>query len=638
MIPGIGRAVWVGGSSGETTGRTADWSTYDGTNDTAWQQWIDDTSTALGTGYEATNTERNTAFHNRDKAFMAVTDGSQEYIGQIEIDTLDATSAKWTLTGAYDMERAELVKSGEKMMLTSLQNKGSVVLMAVTSTGITSSGVLTDVLTTGAASSERSFGVLYDAQLPDSIYDNSPNYQTEAATNTIFLMGGRQTRSQTLGNANVSNAVHIPAFRAYCSNNWTRDIAAPPSDANINTIRNDMLTRTTSFNSLDHIAEMQSGGINDTWYVVEPTGTQGVYTDRDQTAWLPSHAFHNLSDVGTTLGSRDGSNGASSDKTFFNHDGSSYAGPMRQIVRPFYMRQTKDYINAWKAVNSNYDWWKVISGDNLWHQFIDWRGLRSGSSQDQLTVGWTITTHQAQQQGGVRDESRTIYNTANTTFSPIESLNDGRSMEGSLDSHTDGIYPDTASQPRTANNDRVTYISDTGRSETELGEDFIQSIQVGNNTWIGMYPDTTGTKGGNLYLTACGTTGEDIYDIFENYALNMINAEDETATETHASNSLAVSVTNGADSTSTAFDPDAASLFNLDGNNFAVVWRKSTTAYISTFSVTPSTSTAPTITRTNDAINLGTVTAKTMSGIRFGPGVAMVTCGNEYRIIKTDAI
>jgi hypothetical protein len=635
-FPGAGRAVWIGGSSGESTGRSGSWSTYDATNDTAWQQWVDDSSTALGTGYEATNTERNTAQHSREKAFMAVTNGSQEYIGQIEIDTLDATNAKWTLTGAYDMERAELVKNSDKMMMTSLQNKGSVVLMAVSGTGITSSGVLTDVLTTGAASSERSFGVLYEAQLPDSIYNDGPNYGTEAATNTVFLMGGRQTRSQSL--QSLGTMEHIPAFRAYQSNNWTRDIAAPPSDSNINTIRDDMLTRTTSFNSLDHIAELQSGATNGTWYVVTPTTSQTVSTDRAQTAWLPSHVFHNLSGTGTTLGSRDGSNGASSDQTFFNHDGSSYAGPMRQIVRPFYMRQTKDYITAWQAVNSNYDWWQVASGGNVHHQFIDWRGLRSGSGQDQLTVGWTITTHQAQQQGGVRNESQTVNNTTNSTFSPIGSMNDGRPHEGSLDSHTDGIYPNAGVQPRTANNDRVTYISDTGRSEAELGEDFIQSIQVGDNTWIGMYPDTTGTKGGNLYLTACGTTGEDIYDIFENYALNMINAEDETATETHASNSLAVSVTNGADSTSTAFDPDAASLFNLDGNDFAVVWRKSTTAYISTFTVTPNTSAAPTITRTNDTISLGTVPAKTMSGLKFGTGVAMVTCGNEYKIIKTDAI
>jgi hypothetical protein len=634
MIPGIGRAVWIAGSSGENTGRSGSWSTYDSTNDTAWQQWVDDSSTALGTGYEATNTERNTASHSREKAFMAVTDGTQEYLGQIEIDTLDATNAKWTLTGAYDMERAELVKTADKMMMTSLENKGSVVLLAISGTGIVSSGVLTDVLTTGAASSERSFGVLYDAQLPDSVYNDSVNnYQTEAATNTIFLMGGRQTYSQTLSNASVNNAVHIPAFRAYQSNNWTRDIAAPPSDASMDTIRNDMLTRTTSFNSLSHIAELQSGSTNGTWYVVIPNSSQGT-TDRHQTAWLPSHVFHNLDGIGTTLGSRDGSNGASSDQTFFNYNGSSYAGPMRQIVRPFYMRQTKDYITAWRAVNSNYNWWKVNSGGNVWHQFIDWRGLRSGSSQDQLTVGWTITTHQAQQQGGVRNESQTFANTTNSTFSPIGSFNDGRSQEGSLDSHTDGIYPYTESQPRTANNDRVTYISDTGRSEAELGEDFIQSIQVGDNTWIGMYPDTTGTKGGNLYLTACGTTGEDIYDIFENYALNMINAEDIASTETHASNSIAVSVTNGADSSSTAFDPDSAVLFKLSGNFFAVLWRKSTTAYISIFSAQTQTSTPVDITRAVDTVNLGTVPAGDLAGTVLGTGVALITCGNYYRFIK----
>ena len=632
-FPGAGRAVWIGGSSGETTGRSTDWSTYDGTNDTAWQQWIDNTSSTLSSSYQVTNTERNSIALNRETAYLAVTNGSQEFIAKVEPDALDATSAQITLGNGYNMDRAELVNLDNKMLMTSTENAGSVVLAEHTPTALNTSGVLTKAYysnTTG----DRGFSMLFEAPLPDNTYDDSPNYNTFASTATYFWVGGRLADSATLNEGSVGqNKTDVPTFRGYATFDWSRDLANPPSDANINTIRNDMLTRTSAVNSIDHITELQSGS-GGAWWTIDPVN-QSAYDHRPQNAYLPTTMFH-----ASTLGTVDGSNGASTDRTFANYNGSSFESSFRQIVRPFNVMNSNNYLAALSAeFGSAYDYMrksKISDPVNITN--VDWRGIRFGASGDQLRVGWTVYNAHVVQQQGVRSESQIAYNNTNNNINVGISLNDRSGTEGSLDSNQDNIYPTTYADPRIANNDRVAYISDTGRSATELGEDFIQAIQATDNTWVGMYPDTTGTKGGNLYLTATSLTNERLYDIYENYALNYINADDVTTSESHSSNSIAVSVTNGTDSTSTAFDPDTACLFKLHNNHFAVVWRKSTTAYISTFSVAGSTSTPPTITRTSDAINLGTVPEGTISGVRFGDGVAMITCGNYYRIIKTDAI
>jgi len=632
-FPGAGRAVWIGGSSGENTGRTTDWSTYDGTNDTAWQQWIDDTSSTLSSSYQVTDTERNSVSLGRETAYLAVTNGTQEFIARVTPDALDATSAQITLGDTYDMERGELVNLGNKILMTSTENAGSVVLAEHTPTGLNTSGVLTDAHynnTTG----DRGFGLLFDAPLPDNLFDDSPNYQTFASTATYFWVGGRLNYNINLNEGSIgSNKSDVPTFRGYATFDWSRDLANPPSDSNINTIRNDMLTRTSAVNSIDHITELQTGSGGAWWSIFPPNAS--AYANRAQNAYLPATLFHP-----TTLGTIDGSNAASSDRTFANFTDPYHESSFRQIVRPFNVMNTNTYLAALVAeFGSAYDYMgKAKISDPINITNVDWRGIRFGASGDQLRVGWTVYNAQVNQQQGVRNESQITYNTTNNNINVGTVFYERSYTEGSLDSNQDGVYPTTYSEPRIANNDRVAYISDTGRTATELGEDLIQAIQATDTTWVGMYPDTTGTKGGNLYLTATSLTGERLYDIYENHALNYINADDITTAESHASNSIAVSVTNGTDSTSTAFDPDAACLFKLHANHFAVVWRKSTTAYISTFSVSQSTSTPPTITRTSDAINLGTVPAGTISGVRFGDGVAMITCGNYYRIIKTDAI
>ena len=631
-FPGAGRAVWIGGSSGETTGRSADWSTYDATNDTAWQQWTDDTSTALGSTYQVTNTERNSVSLNRETSYLAITNGTQEFIGKVTYDALDATSAQIELTGAYDMERAELVNLGNKMMMFSLENKGSMVMLEHTPSGITSSGVLTDVYTSGAPSSERGFSLLADIKIPDTNYDDSPNYELDASKGTVMLTGGRLVAEKSYSAGGIGYVTNVPTFRAHQTQDWSRDLANPPSDSNINTIRNDMLTKDTSVaNSLTHLSEMMSGS-GGGWWAVNPAN-QSAYTDRPQHAYMPTVAYQFSADW--SRNTVVGDNPASTDRTFWNYDGTEYGGDARQVVRPFFVYATDDYkASLVSQFPGTYDYLKMGINGRENPRFLDFRAMRSGSS---LVVGWTTQQYEVSGQQGVRNESQIVYNTTNTMWNVGVEYGNYTDQQGALDDSTDGNYPGGYVDHKVANNDRVAYRSGTGRSEAELGEDLVQALRKDKN-FIGMYGDTTGTKGGNLYLTACSLHSEDLWQIYNKATLNFFNADDVTATETHASNSIAVSVTNGADSTSTAFDPDTACLVDLHGDNFAVVWRKSTTAYISTFKVTYSGTSAPTITRLSDALSLGTVPSGNISGVKLGGGVAMITCGNYYRIIKTDTI
>jgi hypothetical protein len=73
-----------------------------------------------------------------------------------------------------------------------------------------------------------------------------------------------------------------------------------------------------------------------------------------------------------------------------------------------------------------------------------------------------------------------------------------------------------------------------------------------------------------------------------------------------------------------------------------VAWTTSSNVYVSVFEVTAQTSTHPVITMVKDTVNLGSIPAssgtKRVSGMRINKGVGVITCGNYYRIIKTNTI
>ena len=119
----------------------------------------------------------------------------------------------------------------------------------------------------------------------------------------------------------------------------------------------------------------------------------------------------------------------------------------------------------------------------------------------------------------------------------------------------------------------------------------------------------------------------------------MFRFDEVTSDNTHSTNAKIISTTNSSDSTNTSFDPEALCLGDLHGNYFGVAWRQGTTAYVSVFEIQEQTSDMPVLTRVADSINLGTVpNAGRMALSKLGNGVAVLTCGNYYKIIKTDTI
>ena len=180
----------------------------------------------------------------------------------------------------------------------------------------------------------------------------------------------------------------------------------------------------------------------------------------------------------------------------------------------------------------------------------------------------------------------------------------------------------------------------------------MKAIQIGDH-YIGLYGDCASvTDIGNLYLTACsGNPDQNTNNNFNNATLIYADSDSTGSAQafgsaggqtTPASNNIQVSTVNGSDSSSTAYDPANTALFALEEDYFAVAWTNSTNVYASIFKIVPQSSAAPTISRIADTIDLGTIPAssgtKTLSGMRINKGVAVLTCGNYYRIIKTDAI
>ena len=119
----------------------------------------------------------------------------------------------------------------------------------------------------------------------------------------------------------------------------------------------------------------------------------------------------------------------------------------------------------------------------------------------------------------------------------------------------------------------------------------------------------------------------------------MFRFDEVTANNTHSTNAKIVSSTTTSDSSNTGFDAEDVCIGDLHENNFGIAWRHVSSAYISIFTLAEQTSDMPVLTRVADSINLGTVpNAGRMALSKLGNGVAVLTCGNYYRIIKTNAV
>lgn len=615
MIPGVGRAVWQSGASGGGTGRTAAWNTYDGTEDTAWQQMVDDTSTAL-TSYSVTRTEKNIQPGGNEKAYIALTNGTSEYLGVIAVDAIDPTSAHITTYGPYTMERCELNRSGQYLMLSSLENDGSINIFKDGGTTITETGVMTNA-TLGLrdpGAGERTCSLIWSQTMQDDSYN--VDYNTAAPVGHFIMLGGRSTVTNNIfGEPSTRIPSNWPGISVWGTYDIDSVITAPPSDSDLLTSWNEGVDDTGTVGTPDGIFKV-SGWSGGAWYSFQSDGPEGGLNGH-----FPTESFH------PNYPSSPSS--PSSDRVFAGWDGSSsYYTDQSSVIRPFLAKRSQD-LAADLAANPSYNWFRDQTYTQTQQLWVDWRSIRQGSA-DQIAVGWTTYETKAGQLGYEKGSGNPNWDVA-AYIDPSDFI-------GSLDDPNDGVYPNQETKLGIINNDRVMFRSNSGRSTAELGEDFVQAIQIGTNMWVGMYPDTTGTNGGNLWLNATSITTEDLATAKYNIepANVLTSTEDITAEESHSQYSIPVSVVNGSDSTSTAFDPDAATIFALDDPYFAVLWRKSTTAYISIFKITnrAASSLPPLLERVVDAQSLGTVSASDVSGVKMGRGVAMITCGDKYRFIK----
>ena len=537
MIPGIGRAVWHSGATGGGTGRSADWSTYDGTNDTAWQQWIDDTSTALGTTYQPIKHFKNTGIASSGGFFMGIDNDGTQTIGKWVPDAEDATSAHITVGNFHNLgsDQVTMVDNGSQMILTSSIDSGSIVVFdqALTDSGKVS-GYATDLPTT-----------LWDCVLTPttvssggsgSTYDYTGDYWHSKADLMVWIHhDGSNSRTQ------ISHAVWLKGT-------YTAQGSASSGRDGINE-----LITTPSQSPAMQGSNINSYGdtLDDGWNNMAP-----------QIHWMRNH--YEADDPGKPYGA--------GDKLFSG----------RQTERFFI--SNKLWNNSSTATNNQFQM-------TLMEHYM-YNGSAGGGTGGNP---WAETTYRS--------------------------------------------------------NSDVGYYKPTGRSINNVNTDNTASMVLGKSV-IQLYNDESGVAGGNLYVTAMTDTTETASTQLQ-YAYpdaivsshegggvaEMFIFDDVTADDTHSTNALIVSNTPATDSTNTSFDPEAICLGRLHGNYFAVAWRQGTTAYTSIFELQEQTSTQPTIVRVADTINLGTVpNAGRMAISKLGNGVAVLACGNYYRIIKTDAI
>ena len=538
MIPGISRAVWHSGASGGGTGRTADWSTYDGTNDTAWQQWMDQTSTALDSNYQVIKSFKNLANPTIDTVYMAIDNNGTQTVGKWQLDAFDATSAQIELGAFHNLGTNKVVMQtiGKNHILTSAVDDGSIVVFnnSLTDSGKVS-GFFYSALDDFATTDQWDFVAFETLVGSGSPYGPPYDYTTDYyGVKGDFLLwiwpyGQQLGASHAVfqkGNYVDNNNVGVSSGR-----DGVNELISTPSQSP---------AYSSTGRELNQYGDIYWNDGNNQWENIVPQ----VYHMRG----------HYLNDRGSgvDVGFRE------TDRIF--------------LSAKMYEDTGTETENVFKMVLAN-------------HYMYDGQGGFGGSG-----VNYTL--------------------------------------------HSESSYRSDSD---------VRYYKATGRSINNVNNQNMASM-LKSRSLIQLYNDESGTNGGNLYVAAITDTNETASSDLNptshdnGNVAEMFYFDEVTADDTHGTNAKIVSTTNSSDSTNTSFDPEAVCMGDLHGNYFGVAWRQATTAYISIFSITEPSADQPTITREVDTINLGTVPEGRMALTKMGPGVALITCGNYYRIIKTDTI
>ena len=546
-FPGAGRAVLIGGSLGGGTGRTTDWSTYDGTNDTAWQQWVDDTSTALGTTYQPIKGFKNTALASSGSVFFGVDNNGTQSIAKFVPDTIDATAGHFTLGSFHDLgtNKVQMLDNGVNMLLVSATDSGSIVVF---NTELDDSGKVSGLQT--------------------DLVDN--NWDAVLVNTTTSSGGTGNTYDYTAG------WWHSPA---------------------------DLIM----------------------WSQVSGSGNRHGY---GWALWLKG----TYTNQGTNSSGRDGIN-------------ELLTTPSQS---PYYTQNSISGNNNYGDLidNNGYD----VHVPHIHHMRSHFEADTNRPSDGNDKMFSARQTDRFFQSNKMYESSGTHHDATETVNSFKMMLFDHYAYQGAGGFGGNGGNTNLHSENTYRSNSDVKYFKVTGRSTNNFNTDNEASMVKGKSM-IQVYNDESGTLGGNIYVTAITDTTEtassQIFSGNSTYpnshqdggVAEMFRFDEVTSDNTHSTNAKIISTTNASDSTNTSYDPEAVCLGDLHGDYFGVAWRQGTTAYVSIFEIQEQTSDMPVLTRVADSINLGTVpNAGRMSLGRLGSGVAVLTCGNYYRIIKTDTI
>jgi hypothetical protein len=540
-FPGAGRAVWIGGSSSGGTGRTTDWSTYDGTNDSAWQQWVDDTSTALGTTYQTIKGFKNTALASSGSVFFGVDNNGTQSIAKFVPDTDDATSGHFTLGSFHDLgtNKVQMLDNGINMLLASATDGGSI--------------------------------VVFNAELDDS------GKVSGLQTNLVDNNWDATLVSTTTGSGSPDG----PPY------DYTTDHWHSPADLLM-------------------------------WSQVGATGNRYAY---GWALWLKG----TYTNQGTNSSGRDGIN-------------ELLTTPSQS---PYYTQNISGGNNYGDLIDGDgYD----VHVPHIHHMRSHYEADDNRPTDEYDTMGSARQTERFFQSNKMYESSGIHHDATETVNSFKMMLFNHYAYDGAGGFGGNGGNTSLHSENSYRSNSDVKYFKVTGRSTDNFNTDNEASMVKGKSM-IQVYNDESGTLGGNIYVTAITDTTEKASSEYyptahdDGNVAEMFRFDEVTSDNTHSTNAKIISTTNTSDSTNTSYDPEAICLGDLHGDYFGVAWRQGTTAYVSIFEITEQTSDMPVLTRVADTINLGTVpNAGRMALGRLGNGVAVLTCGNYYRIIKTDSV
>ena len=581
MIPGVGRAVWQSGASGGGTGRTPAWDTYDGTEDTAWQQWLDDTSTAISSSYDVTTSKGSSNSYGNKRCWLAIQNGNTGYIGYVMADQDDATNCQIKLVEAGEVGNINIAgRVGPVVLTTATEDNGSLIAFKEAADNITSSGKISG---------------LYP--------------YTDGSTDALQLAGHWRQWSYAATDPFTGSST------TYAGSDYTQGSTEFTYDGT--TYLSWPANRTTTY-----------------LWLQMPMRNETPYVTIDYSAPVALYKIDNLLDLFDTPSAAveqlETNTDPQSDSIFFGRYGSADQPPSGQVVS----------YGVLVANNGTYA--KV-------EDTVVVPGARPQYTSTPMTWNTYTIKNYSHRNGGAETDAPYVPNdgVANTTLmiqgyatEEYERTNQDvdfgniEDWEGSTNTWANyGLNvlhnhraasgrPDQAgkfTQVIKVGNSLVCLISNLIDETDETGVPYIYGATLNPNPI--RHEDTNNSPKPDKMLI------EDRLDIGTTATDSMVN---DTGVSSLA---VTVSDTNNSDSTNAAYEPDFIKMAHLTQDYFCVVWRKSTTAYISIFEVNQQVSDQPTFTR-HAEVNLGTVPEGNISVTPMGRGVALITCGNYYKFIK----